>query len=159
MRHFGQMLRQSLSRGFDELALMQGTTVWRARLKAKEPCNETHLLSGGKLLAMYYAIGKHGQLVWSMYASQAHLEEAGLSARHGPNYLGFFFFMHISMSNVQWRPILCGHGCSTATNILAVGQLPSCGLELQWGISIGSMLSGVHDTDLPFASLDVPSQD
>ena len=85
MRRVWQMLRQSLSRGLNKLALMQGTTMWRARLKAKEPCNETHLLSGGKLLAVYYAIGNQGQLVWTVSASQAHLEEAGLSARHGPS--------------------------------------------------------------------------
>lgn len=64
---------------------MQGTTMWRARLKSKDPCNETHILSGGKLLAVYYAIGTQGQLVWTVSASQAHLEEAGLSARHGPS--------------------------------------------------------------------------
>lgn len=64
---------------------MQGTTVWRARLTVKDPRNETHLLSGGKLVGLYYAIGNQGQLVWTVSASQAQLEEAGLSVRHGPS--------------------------------------------------------------------------
>ena len=35
----------------------------------------------------------------------------------------------------------------------------SCGLKLQWDIIVGSMLSGVHDTVLPFALLQVRTQD
>ncbi|KAL3137319.1 hypothetical protein ABBQ32_006859 [Trebouxia sp. C0010 RCD-2024] len=79
---FSKVRQQTLADGLPDHT---GTTMWRARLKSKDPCNETHILSGGKLLAVYYAIGTQGQLVWTVSASQAHLEEAGLSARHGPS--------------------------------------------------------------------------
>lgn len=64
---------------------MQNTTVWRARLKAKDLPSETHMLMGGGLIAMYYPIGMDGETVWTVSASETHLEKAGLSARHGPS--------------------------------------------------------------------------
>ena len=64
---------------------MQNTTVWRARLKAKDLPDETHMLMGGGLIAIYYPISMQGETVWTVSASAAHLEKAGLSVRHGPS--------------------------------------------------------------------------
>ena len=62
---------------------MQNTTVWRARLKAQDLPSETHMLTGGGLIALYYPIGTQGETVWTVSASRTHLEKAGLSVRHG----------------------------------------------------------------------------
>lgn len=68
---------------FHQAAVMQNTTVWRARLKAKDLPGETHVFMGGGLVALSYPIGSQGQTVWTVSASEAHLKKTGLSVQHG----------------------------------------------------------------------------
>ena len=64
---------------------MQGTTIWRARLKSPDTPEEIHWMTGGKLMAAYYPISNAREFVWTVGASEAHLQAAGLSVRHGPS--------------------------------------------------------------------------
>ena len=83
--HVDNCNAEHCSKCFNKAAVVQNTTVWRARLKAKDLPSETHMLMGGGLIAIYYPIGMEGETVWTVSASKAHLEKAGLSVRHGPS--------------------------------------------------------------------------